>query len=205
MILHITAPKQHLCVPGASWAFKLSFHSLPQSTLPSVLVCHLGRSQSHAMAVSDLPASWLIQQLQVPLAQSLASSGDWQLPSFPCLPLKLILSYPLTECIHLCLRFKWKSQVRLTDVQCDHVPGGQKILYNSVQKESRGNLAIWSFCLRDFHHFTVSYGTNSDSRCWSPRELLIWASFVLQDCFFKQTNWIKFFTKKRREREGHVL
>lgn len=42
--------------------------------------------------------------------------------------------------------------------------------------------------LPDFDHLAVSY-TNSNYRCWSPSELLIWCTFELQDCSFKQTNY----------------
>lgn len=147
-MLHITAPKQHLYVPDASWAFKLSFHSHPNCHSQCsgvVLVCHLVRSQSCAMAVFDFSACWLIRQLQILLAQSLASNGDCQWASFPCF-LSSFLSYPLTECVPLCLNFKWKSQVRLTDGQCDHVTGGQKHCTTQYKRESKGDLAVGKFC-----------------------------------------------------------
>lgn len=48
----------------------------------------------------------------------------------------------------------------------------------------------------------VSYSTNSNSRCWSHRGLLIWDTSELQDCSFKQTNEVLY---KEKRSEDHVL
>lgn len=157
------------------------------------------------MAVSDLPACWFIRQLQVPLAQSLVSNGDWQRPSFTCLPLKLSLSYPLIECIYLCIKFKWKSQVRLTDGQCDHVTGEQKHCTTQYKRESRANLAVGNlFCMT----FTISLSLMAQIVILdagvpenSQSGLLLYYKIVLLSRQIELSS----LQRKRREREGHVL
>lgn len=148
-MLHITAPKQHLYVPDASWAFKLSFHSSPQSAIRSVLVLFWSVTWEGVRAVPwlffDFSACWLIRQLQILLAQSLLPMGIDSEQVFP-VSSQVSSLIPLQNVFPLCLKFKWKSQVRLSDGQCDHVTGGQKHCTTQYKRESIGDLAVGKFC-----------------------------------------------------------
>ena len=196
MTLYTTAPKQCLHVPSAPCAFTLSFHSSPQSVLHSVLVCHLGRRQSMPwLGPTFLHAGWSANctfHLLSHLFPMRTDNGQI-FPAFPSSWASLIHLQNVCTSVSNLIGNHHKLDWQMGNVIMWQV--GKNTVQPSIKESWE---VIWQQAislLPDIHHLTVSYGTNSDSRCWSPRELLIWGTFELQDCSFKQTNWIKFFTK----------